>query len=270
MAVSDKTRKSLWGRSGNQCAICRHKLVIDPTHEDKESVVGEECHIVSGRGQGPRFDPSFPEDRLDLPENLILLCRIDHKKVDDQSETFSVEALQTMKASHENWVSSTLTGKTTPPSIRVRRIRGNIPTWLVRMTSGQDIMTIVDDALAYAFEHDDPKSEAEVDLLGGFFQEIQDFGDILADLEAGERVKTRFRISTLLEELETEGFWVFGGQEIRRLEGGADSPSPFPVAVLKVLRSSNPEIIRVDPPDASRQGVSPEDGPANADNGKGS
>jgi predicted restriction endonuclease len=87
MPISDKTRKILWGRSGNRCAFCRHELVIDATTADDESVIGEECHILSRKGQGPRYDSSYPSEQLDEAENLILLCRIHHKMVDDQHET---------------------------------------------------------------------------------------------------------------------------------------------------------------------------------------
>ena len=73
MAITDKTRKIFWGRSGNRCAICRRELVIDATSADDESVVGEECHIVSGKGQGPRYNSSVSEERIDDPENLLLL-----------------------------------------------------------------------------------------------------------------------------------------------------------------------------------------------------
>ncbi|HWP60610.1 MAG TPA: hypothetical protein VNL14_22135 [Candidatus Acidoferrales bacterium] len=65
MAITDKTRKILWGRSGNRCAMCRRELVVEATPTDDESVVGDECHIVSGKGQGPRYDAGFSSDRLD-------------------------------------------------------------------------------------------------------------------------------------------------------------------------------------------------------------
>ena len=83
MTISDKTRKILWGKSGNQCAKCRIKLVVNATEADDQSLVGEECHIVSSKAGGPRFDPTFPTSRLDEYENLILLCRVDHKTIDD-------------------------------------------------------------------------------------------------------------------------------------------------------------------------------------------
>jgi hypothetical protein len=102
---------------------------------------------------------------------------------------------------------------------------------------------ILENASAFSFDHDEPQSEAEVDLLSGFLQECQDWGDL--DIEAGERVKTAYRLTGMIQELENEGFWVFGFREIRQLEGGAGSPSAFPVAILRILRSTNQEIIQI-------------------------
>ncbi len=64
MNITDKDRKILWGRSGNRCAICKHELVIEATPNDAESVVGEECHIISGSPNGPRHDPTYLEEQL--------------------------------------------------------------------------------------------------------------------------------------------------------------------------------------------------------------
>jgi len=265
MAISDKTRKILWGRSGNRCAICRHELIVDATPADDESVVGDECHVVSGNEHGPRFDASFPEDHLDDSANLILLCRVHHKMVDDQHETYTVELLRTLKTNHENWVSSALTEDERVPPVRVRRIKQNIPSHLKRLMSGREVLAIVDGASAFDFDHDEPTSETEVDLLSGFLQDAQDYGDLSGDLEAGDRVETAFGMSTLLEDLERAGFWVFGGREERRLEGGVGSPSPFPVAILRVLRAGSHEIIKIDLRGASEQGAEqPHGGPATA------
>lgn len=243
--------------------MCRNELVVDATAADNESVVGDECHIVSAKGQGPRYDPSFPRDRLDEPDNLILLCRVHHKMVDDQHETFTAEVIRTLKASHEKWVSSTLMEESPWPPVRVRRIKDNIPEHLVRLLSGRDVLGIVDRASAFAFDHDDLESEAEVEMVSGFLQEAQDYGDLSGDLEAGDRVKASFEMSARLEELHRAGFWVFGGREVRRLEGGVGSPSAFPVAILHVLKADNPEIIKVDPTQVANQGAErPPEAPA--------
>src|SRR5277367_1301593 len=39
MAISDKTRKILWARSGDRCAECRRQLVEEATRADAESVI---------------------------------------------------------------------------------------------------------------------------------------------------------------------------------------------------------------------------------------
>lgn len=97
MGISNKTRKVLWGRSGNRCAMCRKELVADSTAADNEAVIGDECHIISGQISGPRHDVDFPVDQIDAIDNLILLCKVHHKIIDDQCETYTVGLLQSLK-----------------------------------------------------------------------------------------------------------------------------------------------------------------------------
>src|SRR5262245_52658631 len=101
MSITDKTRKILWGRSGSRCAFCRAELIMAATAVDDESIVAEEAHIVSGKIGGPRYDPAFPAEAIDSYENLLLLCAVHHKLVDDQSETFTAEILCHLKSNHE-------------------------------------------------------------------------------------------------------------------------------------------------------------------------
>jgi hypothetical protein len=146
-------------------------MVLDARPSDDASVVGDECHIVSPKEHGPRFDASVPENQVDDPTNLVLLCRVHHKMVDDQCETYTVEILRLLKANHEKWVSSMLTEQKPVSAVRIRRIKENVPTHLVRLTSGRDILTVVDGANAFAFEHDELNSPTEVELVSGFLQQ---------------------------------------------------------------------------------------------------
>ena len=110
MAITLKTRKILWGRAANRCAFkdCRRELVIDATETDDESLIGEECHIVAQSPDGPRgVSPLTPEQR-DKYDNLVLLCTIHHKVVDDQPGEYTVEHLQQIKKDHESWVGEKL------------------------------------------------------------------------------------------------------------------------------------------------------------------
>jgi hypothetical protein len=103
MAISPKTRKQLWGKSGNRCARCNRSLIEEPTEHDDASVVGEECHIVAQESGGPRAG-QISADALDRIENLILLCGTCHKIVDDQTGTFTTDVLRMMKSEHEAMV----------------------------------------------------------------------------------------------------------------------------------------------------------------------
>lgn len=142
MAISDKTRKILWGRSGNRCAICRHLLVIDETSIDAESVVGDECHINSGKPNGPRYDEAIDQWKIDDLVNLLLLCRVHHKMVDDQFETYTAELLRSIKENHEIWVDSKFKEAEVTQPVRVRRFKNEIPAQLKAVESGQEFLNL--------------------------------------------------------------------------------------------------------------------------------
>ena len=87
MSISLKTHKMLWGLAASRCAFpdCRHReLVMDANQTDDESLVGDACHIVAHSPTGPRADPSLTPEQRDHYDNLILLCKVHHKQVDDQ------------------------------------------------------------------------------------------------------------------------------------------------------------------------------------------
>ncbi len=84
-----------------------------------------------------------------------------------------------------------------------------------RIEDGTKLSEVIGGAYAYRINHDNPKSEKEADVISGIAQSIQDWGEIWQDLESGERVKSTFDLSQLIEELKTIGFWLFG---VRTLE----------------------------------------------------
>lgn len=110
MAISVKTRKMLWGRAASRCAYpdCRRPLVEDETETDDPSIVGDEAHIVAREKDGPRGASTLTVAQRDSYGNLMLLCKVHHKLVDDQPGEYTVEKLQEMKATHLDWVSENL------------------------------------------------------------------------------------------------------------------------------------------------------------------
>ncbi|HEX6394683.1 MAG TPA: HNH endonuclease [Acidimicrobiales bacterium] len=93
MSISVQTRKLLWGRSGNRCAYseCKRELVLEVTLTSRSTTVGNECHIVSRKPDGPRGDNPLPLDQRDEYDNLILLCADHHKVIDEDTVTFTVD-----------------------------------------------------------------------------------------------------------------------------------------------------------------------------------
>lgn len=70
-------------------------------------VVGENCHIVAEKVDGPRGHYPVPEADRNRYPNLILLCNIHHKIVDTDVTSWSVERLHQVKIDHENWIKTT-------------------------------------------------------------------------------------------------------------------------------------------------------------------
>ena len=176
----------------------------------------------------------------------MLFCRVHHKMVDDQSSTFTAEILRQIKINHEISVAEKLSGKQKPKPVRLRRIKKNIPDFLVRVTTGKQLVDLISGTYAFSMDHDELSTEEEANLIGGIFQELRDWMDIIDEMEPIDRVKGAYSLTQLIQEIEQNGFFVFGCREVQILEGGvSDEPSNWPVALVRILRNDNNEIIPV-------------------------
>lgn len=110
MTIFLRDQKLLWGRAAGRCSMpdCRTVLVEDETETDDPALIGENCHIVGEKKNGPRGKhPMDLEERNKYP-NLILLCRNHHRVVDQQTGHYTIEELHSIKDQHETWVRETL------------------------------------------------------------------------------------------------------------------------------------------------------------------
>ncbi|MFB7724440.1 HNH endonuclease [Nocardia sp. NPDC056100] len=137
MTIEARDRKILWGRSHNLCAICRQQLVLDATPTDRESVVGDEAHIVAQSGGGPRAG-LIPTAELDKYDNLILLCKVHHKQIDDQPMFFNADYLRNLKAAHERWAAEKFEVPDTGNNRHGSNSKGEVAVEIVR-TSAETI-----------------------------------------------------------------------------------------------------------------------------------
>ena len=211
-------------------------LAHDGTALDEDSIVGDECHIISGSQNGPRFISNVL-DNLDNYNNLILLCKTHHKIVDDQPHTYTTELLREMKKKHVKWVQETLSHANLSQT-KTNRI-------LVRITGGRELLNIIKNGNhAYDFNHDELKDEIEVDIIGRFLQDLQDYGDLMSDMESVDQVRTSFVLAKQIQELERIGLWVFGANDTVNYKIHETSVK-LSCTRIRIARADNPEIVEI-------------------------
>ena len=145
MSIPDRDRKILWARAGNRCALCRNILISERSQKDKDSVIGDECHIKGQKKGAARYFPDKNSNTIDCYGNLILLCKVHHKQVDDQINTFTEEYLLDIKSAHEKWVNDTLNfskKKQIPLKIKKSFINGGLKN-LIRIIIMLQFMRVV-------------------------------------------------------------------------------------------------------------------------------
>lgn len=122
------------GRAASRCSLpeCHRELVLDSANTDDPSLVGETAHIVAEQPDGPRGQSSLTIEQRNTYANLILLCSVHHKQVDDQVNHFTVELLASIKAAHEDWGRSSLAGFSPLKQANDERWAGYVEEWASR------------------------------------------------------------------------------------------------------------------------------------------
>ncbi|GLZ43636.1 hypothetical protein [Actinokineospora sp. NBRC 105648] len=95
-SYSQQTVKLLFGRA-QRCAYpaCDNPLILE--HRSRLTVIAEIAHIRSEKPNGPRYDAAYPQSLIDEEENLLLLCGVHHKPVDDHDSAYPTEELLVWK-----------------------------------------------------------------------------------------------------------------------------------------------------------------------------
>jgi len=125
-------------------------------------------------------------------------------------------------------------------------------SFLVRVTSGRDLLMVVGGADAFQFDQDELSAEDELELVADFLQDLQDYGEIWDDIGAAEHVRTMHRFTERIETLSELGFWVFALRNKQEWVSG-NPKTALDVATVFVGRASNPRIVAV----KTRQPVMP-------------
>jgi len=125
----------------------------------------------------------------------------------------------------------------------LKRATHSIKT-LAELRTGGELFAVLSGALAFNFANEDLTAEPEVDLVGGFLQQLRDCVDIVSELDVEDRLRAEFRIKVSMEELMEAGWRIFGRQEMKRFKFGK-STETWPVAVIVIAREGAREVVRL-------------------------
>lgn len=223
--------------------MCRHTLVFDSTQKDSGSVVGEECHIISGANKGPRSNPNFPKDKIDDVSNLILLCRVHHKQIDDQVETYTPELLRTIKYNHEKWVEDKLKEQPETPKVRIKRIKEEIPEKLPVIHTGKEMFNLAAGACAFYNDYSDDLTDEELDLVASFIQSVKDWAELANEMEPNQKINASRELDKEIRALRELNIFAFAAVEKQKIVGGISGESAFPVLHLTVSKASDSNVV---------------------------
>ncbi|MFJ1927304.1 HNH endonuclease [Streptomyces sp. NPDC088131] len=227
MTISILSRRILWCNSGGRCAICRAELVIpSKSGRDDPSVVAEEAHIVAQSPLGPRGDHNYVGD-LDHHVNLILLCRIHHKMIDDQVNEWTIDKLKDTKKGHEAWVAERL--RESPQSVKLipdpdapnpSDIRYDL------IVSGNDLWQILQSASSWRFSYSEEGSEEEVNEIVEILDSLSDWADISSEITSLRHQRsTAQTIGEMINRAAELGYVIYA-RKLRLLLTGGIYPEP--------------------------------------------
>lgn len=201
MSITSKSRKELWAKSGNRCAICKKELVNQISEEDGSYIIGDECHIISSSIDGPRYKPGLED--YDSYDNLLLLCKNHHREIDENCTSYSEELLHYIKTAHENWVKETLENST--------KENFNIPKprFIRRILSGKELMDIFQRIAFFYRDYDEPIDDEECAYIADVFQYFADLIDICSDFEISDIIKEGKKLTNIIAELKSKGYYVY-------------------------------------------------------------
>ncbi len=235
MAISDRVRKSLWAKSANRCSICKTELFAKQEGSEEYNI-GEECHIISSKSNGPRYKPNL--DDYDTFDNLILLCRNHHREVDELTDTYTEELLRYVKLKRENWVQETINSA-------IKSDNQIKPRFLTRITSGKELLNILNESLGYRTDYDEVGSEEDADFIGGVLQDLIDYGELSGMVEPYDRVKMSYQLNDLLKTLDDKGYILFGEKTVERVKFGDGDGDKWSIATIIIKRKDSSEIIKI-------------------------
>jgi len=191
------------------------------TDTDEPSIIGEEAHIIAEAPGGPRhaYLPDY-----DCYNNLILLCRNDHKPADDQFNHYTVEELRRMKREHETWVERQ--GQHGGDPIRLVPDRAYpIPKILKLCMTGTQLWHVMQNAHAFYPSWSSSLTEEQHDLVAAFLDDLRDWMDVGLDDSYQSGRDAAKHLDEQIKEVNQAGLFIGARRRHCLMTGGVQAPS---------------------------------------------
>jgi len=210
MTIYSKTRKLLWAKSNNKCAICKCDLSL--SNKDTHTIIGDECHIRSPKLNGPRYDIKYPKTNLHHVDNLILLCKKDHKIIDDNPQQYTIEKLIALKNSNNNGFNNSLEERIN--NFKVIKTTKTID--VNQITSGKELLDIGRGLHGFSYHYDEPNTYEEKEVIKEIIEIISNFDVILDDV--GYTIDLAFDLTNTIIKLNQFGLYLYGNKVNDRIK----------------------------------------------------
>jgi hypothetical protein len=137
-SIPKRVLNQLYADFGGQCAISNCPY---PNRLSDGTPILEVAHIVSLNPGGIRSDPSFTFEDANRPSNLILLCPLHHRMIDDQPSDYPAQRLRAIRDRHVKQVAASLTQVIQPvvePSAVGSRFKQCLGIWERERLNGSE------------------------------------------------------------------------------------------------------------------------------------
>ena len=212
------------------------------------------CHAFCGTKMEVHHIKPEAEGGEDTFENAIPLCFNCHADVGHynpkhpKGNRYSKrELIQHRKKWYER-VRSGETGdkekKEEVPPLTVKRESNQEGILLPRIKSGKELLSYIQNASVMEYDHDEPKTYQEAEIVADFVQLLYDLLDECIDMEPMDAIKYGFLLNEEIEKLEKEGYVLFANRENRIVKEGTRFSEMLPVFIVRIVRKDNPRIYK--------------------------
>ncbi|MBR6936433.1 MAG: HNH endonuclease [Prevotella sp.] len=198
--IKELARKKLWALSAGRCAICGVELI----YNDCNSNIGQECHIVSPRPNGPRHQSNLED--YDNYDNFILLCANHHREIDTNVDSYPVSTLKRIKRDHECRIEKNLNEE---------KVRIDV---LTKVDSGDDLGKLIwgnhgHTVIPNSKDSTINKIAIELDELIGNMMDMQDF------LQLSDKLAFHQDLDNYIERICKLNYGLYADIQVKSIKG---------------------------------------------------